>query len=261
MSMLQFFITFVVFADSLLDADLLRTVASVRLQEEMCWHLEVRVPYLPNDDDLDSFTHCNQRISVTSVSSNESIANFESAAFTILPKGIVLRPNFCTEIKKAFESPSTNVIAVNIIFGLKTTELAASQPPKILPLITVIQRRYSQDNPRWLREIITPLGTMHAMPEQQINVPLPETFSQSKDARIRVEYFAQQESEIAILREQLRSVEERFPALEVEASRFRKAQALLVERESELALIKKSRTWKVGRVALGPARLLRRWLR
>ena len=257
----SFFITFIVFADSLLDADLLRTVASVRLQEDMCWHLVVRVPYLPNEDDLHAFTHYNQRISVTSVSNNESLDNFKSEAFAILPKGTVLLPNFCSKVKNEFESPGTNVVVVNIIFGLNQAEFAKSHPPKILPLITVVQRKSCHENPRWLREIVTPLGTMHEMLGQQINVPLPETFNLSRDAQIRFEHFMQQESKISVLKEQLRSVEERFSVFEVEAARSSKTQALLVELQNEFDLIKNSKTWKVGRVALGPARLLRRWLR
>ena len=100
------FITFIVSTNFLDDQDLLLTVDSIRQQTDMCWMLEVRVVDVPDLPTITAFTHDNPRISVSeqSIKGNDDC---QSTAIAVIPKGLELLPNACSEIKKAFDPALT----------------------------------------------------------------------------------------------------------------------------------------------------------
>ena len=112
--MLNSFITFIVYSNSLDDRDLLLTVDSIRQQNEFNWVLEVRVPILPNISTIEDFTHDNPRVKVVDAQSNSTLTITPSLVFAVIPKGIQLLANACFEIARAFE---LSALAVGVKSG------------------------------------------------------------------------------------------------------------------------------------------------
>jgi len=256
--MIDPFITFVIHANSLDDPLLLLTVDSVRQQIDICWELRIKVLAVPDPVSINTFTHDNPRITVTQKYFDIQEKDFCSTFLAILPKGLELFPNACTELKKAFGVRRANIILANTIFvsDVENDDLLGST--NTIPLIIATRLFASPDLPTFVEEIDLPVGVLR----KDIFVASPvrrrEGSPSNKEQEIKAEHFAYLESEILILQTQLMNLTQKSDYFDVVTQNFNITKQQLAVTESELSAIKKSRTWRVGRFILSPIRLIKK---
>jgi hypothetical protein len=250
--MIDPFITFVIFADSLDDRDLLLTVNSIRQQTDMCWELDIRVFSVPDAPTISVFTHDNPRIIVTQRNDNERASGYRSTVVSFLPKGVELFASATTKLRAAFEDQSVHVVAANTIFMTQLETNNSLDQACIFPYIAASRLTTLSDHPRLIEEIGLPLGILRRDVFMTVPTDRPRNSSSLQDHEIKVDYLAQLESEILVLKTQLLKFtqESNFPG-------SRSHNLITVKQEieavrAELASIRRSRTWKVGRLVLFP---------
>jgi hypothetical protein len=247
------FITFIVTANFLDDQDLLLTVDSIRQQTEMCWMLEVRVVDIPDLPTITAFTHDNPRISVSeqSIKGNDDC---QSTAIAVIPKGLELLPNACSEIKKAFEAQMLDIVVSLAIFAPS----ARAQDPEVVSQVfqsfTSIRVSISSKFPLSIGETQIPI----AINRGNVALPLPiEGVGQTletRDHEIRAKHLSELESQILVLGSQL-DVQTQHASTAIALSQNLKvAKQQITSFEAQLVALHNSRTWKVGRLMLFPIR-------
>jgi hypothetical protein len=256
--MIDPFITFVIHVDSLDDPLLLLTVDSVRQQIDICWELRIKVLALPDPESIETFTHDNPRITVTQKYFDKQERDFNSKVLAILPKGLELFPNACTELKKAFEVRRANIIIANTIFvsDLENDDLLGST--NTIPLIIATRLFASPNLPTFVEEIDLPVGVIRKDIFAASPVMRSEGSPLNKEQEIKAEHFAYLESEILILQAQLMNLTQKSDHFDVVTKNFNITKQQLAVTESELSAIKKSHTWRVGRFILSPIRLIKK---
>jgi hypothetical protein len=254
----NFSITFIVFTDSLDDQGLLRTVASLRTQEDFSWNIEIRSKDVPNAVNQKLFTHDNPRISIVPNLSSQPLATTNSEVFAVLPRGIELFSNACGEIKKAFDQNGVDIVLANIITIAGERRDIAPQVTHLLPFVTSVRQQKIFSETATIREILLPLGKMDinalsAVPSRNVKISF-----KNRDEMIRSEYISKLETENLILAEQVQSMTARSDELVATQSNLFIMQNRLFAAETELTQIKESRTWRVGRIVLTPIRAFKR---
>ena len=247
------FITFVVCANFLDDQDLLLTVDSIRQQTDMCWTLEVRVVEVPDLLTLAAFTHDNPRISVIeqSVSGND---DFHSTAMAVIPKGLELLPNACSEIKKAFEDQTLDIVVALAVFAPRVRV----QDPQVAP--QVFQNFISTRVPLSSKYPLSIGETQNPISINRGNVALPqpnERDTQSLEARdheIRAKHLSELESQILVLESRIDIQAQHVSTIIALSQNLKAAKQRIKSFEVELVALHNSRTWKVGRLMLFPIR-------
>ena len=250
--MIDPFITFVIFADSLDDQNLLLTVNSIRQQTDMSWELEIRVFSVPDAQTISIFTHDNPRIVVTQRNDTERTSEYRSTVISFLPKGVELFASATTKLRAAFEEQNVHVVAANTIFMTQLETNNSLDQACIFPYIAASRLTTLSDHPRLIEEISLPLGILRRDTFMAVPTDRPGNSSSPQDHEIKADYLAQLESEILVLKTQLQrfTQESNFPG-------SRSHNLITVKQEieavrAELASIRRSRTWKVGRLILFP---------
>ena len=254
--MIDPFITFIIYAESLDDPQLLITVQSIRQQVDICWELKIEVLVLSDSIAIDTFTHCNPRISISQrLASSKDRLN--STAIAFIPKGLELLPNACSELKRAFANQSVDIVsakAIHILGG--EPELLGIT--RIIPCIIATRMRTSSEFSPLNCEIDIPIGVIRnddfsAIPVERSKSLIPVVHNQ-----IRAEHLAHLEREILVLQTQLQSLMQKSIEFEVLTINLNRTNHLLLSAESEIHDMRKSRTWRIGRAILGPVRLLKK---
>jgi hypothetical protein len=250
--MIDPFITFVIFTDSLDDRDLLLTVNSIRQQTDMSWELEIRVFSVPDTRTISTFTHDNPRIIVTQRNDNERASEYRSTVISFLPKGIELFASATTKLRAAFEEQNVHVVAANTIFMTQLETNNSLDQACIFPYIAASRLTVLSDHPRLIEEISLPLGILRRDVFTAVPTDRPSNSSSLQDHEIKVDYLAQLESEILVLKTQLQKLlpEANFP--DSRSQNLITSQQELKTVRAELAALRRSRTWKVGRIVLSP---------
>ena len=201
--MIDPFITFIIYAESLDDPQLLITVQSIRQQVDICWELKIEVPVLPDSVTIDTFTHCNPRVSISQrFASGKNRLNSTAVAF--IPKGLELLPNACSELKKAFVNQSVDIVSAKVIHVLaERPELLGTT--RIIPFIIATRMHSSSEFSPLNCEIDIPIGVIQddnfaAIPVERYKSPISVV-----DNQIRAEHLAHLEREILVLQTQLQS--------------------------------------------------------
>lgn len=256
--MIDPFITFVIFADSLDDRDLLLTVNSIRQQTDMCWELDIRVFSVPDAPTISVFTHDNPRIIVTQRNDNERASRYRSTVVSFLPKGIELFANATTKLRTAFEEQNVHVVAANTIFMTQLETNNSLDQACIFPYIAASRLTVLSDHPRLIEEISLPLGILRRDVFTAVTTDRPSNSSSLQDHEIKADYLAQLESEILVLQTQLQSLTQKSARFEAVSKDLNITIKQLASAKSELSEIKRSRTWQVGRVILFPVRSVKK---
>jgi hypothetical protein len=248
--MLNSFITFIVYSNSLDDRDLLLTVDSIRQQNEFNWVLEVRVPILPNISAIEDFTHDNPRVKVVDAQSNSILTITPSLVFSVIPKGIQLLTNACFEIARAFEFSNADVVVVNTICSSYEANTINQELDRICPLVLVIRCHGYLNDPLSLIDI--------PMQQSRSHSTMPNT---KKSQQTRLEYINDLEIEVRVLRTQLQVFIDRPDELKIMEHRLAVTQTELAQLKEQINTIKTSRTWKIGRAIIRPAHAVTHWWR
>ena len=259
--MLNSFITFIVYSNSLDDRDLLLTVDSIRQQNEFNWVLEVRVPILPNISAIEDFTHDNPRVKVVDVQSNSILAITPSIVFAVIPKGIRLFTNACFEIARAFEFSNADVAVVNTIYSSYEANAINKELDRIYPLVLVIRFHDYLNGPQLLIDIPMPLSMIdgHTFTQQShSHSTMPNT---EKSQQTRLDYINDLELEVRVLRTQLQVFIDKPDELKIMEHRLAVTETELAQLKEQINTIKTSRTWKIGRAIIRPAHAMAHWRR
>ena len=259
--MIDPFITFVIFADSLDDRDLLLTVNSIRQQTDMCWELDIRVFSVPDAPTISIFTHDNPRIIITQRNEKERAIGHNSAVISFLPKGLVLFANATAELRTAFEEQNVHVVAANTIFMTQLDNNGALEQSCVFPCLVATRLTALSDNHQLIEEISLPLGIIHKDVFMTVTTNHMNACSSLQDHEIKADYLAQLESEILVLNTQLQKLR---PEANSDGSRSQNlitAKQELKAVRAELAAIRRSRTWKIGTAIIRPSRAITHWLR
>lgn len=243
MIMIDSLITFVVSANSLDDQDLLLTVDSIRQQTDMSWLLEVQVVEVPDLPSITAFTHANPRISISEqcVNGND---DFHSTAIAVIPRGLELLPNACSEIRKAFEDRLLDIVVALAIFAPRVRVQDPQVAPQVFQNFIATRVPLSSKFPLLIGETQIPIAIKHG------NVALPQSIERdsqqlrARDSEIRAKHLSELESQILVLGSQL----------DVQTQRANAANHRITSVEAELVALHNSRTWKVGRLMLFPVR-------
>ena len=243
MIMIDSLITFVVSANSLDDQDLLLTVDSIRQQTDMSWLLEVQVVEVPDLPSITAFTHANPRISISEqcVNGND---DFHSTAIAVIPRGLELLPNACSEIRKAFEDRLLDIVVALAIFAPQVRVQDPQVSPQVIQNFITTRVPLSSKFPLLIGETQIPIAIKHG------NVALPQSIERdsqqlrARDSEIRAKHLSELESQILVLGSQL----------DVQTQRANAANHRITSVEAELVALHNSRTWKVGRLMLFPVR-------
>lgn len=255
--MIDPFIAFVIFADSLDDQDLLLTVDSIRQQTDMCWDLEISVYSLPDAHAISIFTHDNPRIIVTQQDGNKRSYKKNTTVVSILPKGLELFQNACTEIRKAFEEQNVHVVAAKTIFMTQIETDGSLDSACIFPFLLATRLTTLSHNPQLIEEISLPLGIIRKDAFMTVTTDRVSDSSSLQDHEIKAVYLAELESEILVLQTQLQILIQKSEGFEVISEDLNKTKQQLALAKSELRDIKRSRTWRVGRLISFPIRSIK----
>ena len=259
--MLNSFITFIVYSNSLDDRDLLLTVDSIRQQNEFNWVLEVRVPILPNISTIEDFTHDNPRVKVVDAQSNSTLKITPSLVFAVIPKGIQLLANACFEIARAFEFSNADVAVVNTICYSCEANTINKELDRIHPLVLVIRCHDYLNDPLLLIDIPMPLSMIdgHTFTQQShSHSTMPNT---EKSQQTRLDYINDLELEVRVLRTQLQVFIDKPDELKIMEHRLAVTETELAQLKEQINAIKTSRTWKIGRAIIRPAHAMAHWRR
>jgi len=256
--MIDPFITFVIFADSLDDRDLLLTVNSIRQQTDMCWELDIRVFSVPDAPTISVFTHDNPRIIVTQRNDNTRLIGHNSTVISFLPKGLELFANATTELRTAFEEQKVHVVAANTILMTQLDNNGALEQSCVFPCLVATRLIALSDNHQLFEEISLPLGIIRRDVFTAVTTDRPSNSSSLQDHEIKADYLAQLESEILVLQTQLQSLTQKSERFEAVSKDLNITIKQLASAKSELSEIKRSRTWQVGRVILFPVRSVKK---
>ena len=255
--MIDPFITFVIFADSLDDQDLLLTVDSIRQQTDMCWDLEISVYSLPDAHAISIFTHDNPRIIVTQQDGSKRSYKKNTTVVSILPKGLELFQNACTEIRKAFEVQNAQIVVASTILMTELEHTGSLTQACTFPGLVASRLPVLSDPPQLIEEISLPLGMVRKDVFMTVHIDRLEASSTLQDHEIKAVYLAQLESEILVLQTQLRSLIKKSEEFEVISEDLNTTKQQLALAKSELRDIKRSRTWRVGRLISFPIRSIK----
>jgi len=255
--MIDPFITFVIFADSLDDPDLLLTVNSIRQQTDMCWELEIRVFSVPDAPTISFFTHDNPRIIVTQRFENERKIGHNSTVISFLPKGLELFANACTEIRRAFEVQNTHIVFASTILMTEVEKNGSLAQACTFHGLVALRLAAPSNYLRFIEEISLPLGIIRKDAFMTVTMNRVSGSSSLQDREIKADHLAQLESEILVLQTQLQSLTQKSERFEAVSKDLNTTIKQLASAKSELSDIKRSRTWRVGRVILGPIRLFK----
>ena len=241
--MIDSLITFVVSANSLDDQDLLLTVDSIRQQTDMSWLLEVQVVEVPDLPSITAFTHDNPRISISEqyVNGND---DFHSTAIAVIPKGLELLPNACTEIRKAFEDRLLDIVVALAIFAPQVRVQDPQVSPQVIQNFITTRVPLSSKFPLLIGETQIPIAINRGGVASPLTTERDSQQLRARDSEIRATHLSELESQILVLGSQL----------DVQTQRANAAKQRITSFEAELVALHNSRTWKVGRLMLFPVR-------
>ena len=241
--MIDSLITFVVSANSLDDQDLLLTVDSIRQQTDMSWLLEVQVVEVPDLPSITAFTHDNPRISISEqcVNGND---DFHSTAIAVIPKGLELLPNACTEIRKAFEDRLLDIVVALAIFAPQVRVHDPQVSPPVIQNFITTRVPLSSKFPLLIGETQIPIAINRGGVASPLTTERDSQQLRARDSEIRAKHLSELESQILVLGSQL----------DVQTQRANAAKQRITSFEAELVALHNSRTWKVGRLMLFPVR-------
>jgi hypothetical protein len=247
------FITFVVSANFLDDQDLLLTVDSIRQQTDMCWTLEVRVVEVPDLLTLAAFTHDNPRISISeqSISGND---DFHSTAMAVIPKGIELLPNACSEIKKAFEDQMLDIVVALAIFAPRVRVQDSQVVPRIFQNFISTRVPISSKYPLSIGETQIPIAIIRGSVASPLPIEGVNQTPETRDSEIRTKHLSELESQILILESRIDIQTQQASTVIALSQNLKAAKQRIKSFEVELVALHNSRTWKVGRLMLFPIR-------
>ena len=243
MIMIDSLITFVVSANSLDDQDLLLTVDSIRQQTDMSWLLEVQIVEVPDLPSITAFTHDNPRISISEqcVNGND---DFHSTAIAVIPKGLELLPNACTEIRKAFEDRLLDIVVALAIFAPRVRVQDPQVSPQVSQNFITTRVPLSSKFPLSIGETQIPIAINRGGVASPLTTERDSQQLRARDSEIRAKHLSELESQILVLGSQL----------DVQTQRANAAKQRITSFEAELVALHNSRTWKVGRLMLFPVR-------
>ena len=243
MIMIDSLITFVVSANSLDDQDLLLTVDSIRQQTDMSWLLEVQVVEVPDLPSITAFTHDNPRISISEqcVNGND---DFHSTAIAVIPKGLELLPNACSEIRKAFEDRLLDIVVALAIFAPQVRVQDPQVSPQVIQNFITTRVPLSSKFPLLIGETQIPIAINRGGVASPLTTERDSQQLRARDSEIRAKHLSELESQILVLGSQL----------DVQTQRANAAKQRITSFEAELVALHNSRTWKVGRLMLFPVR-------
>ena len=241
--MIDSLITFVVSANSLDDQDLLLTVDSIRQQTDMSWLLEVQVVEVPDLPSITAFTHDNPRISISEqcVNGND---DFHSTAIAVIPKGLELLPNACSEIRKAFEDRLLDIVVALAIFAPQVRVQDPQVSPQVIQNFITTRVPLSSKFPLLIGETQIPIAINRGGVASPLTTERDSQQLRARDSEIRAKHLSELESQILVLGSQL----------DVQTQRANAAKQRITSFEAELVALHNSRTWKVGRLMLFPVR-------
>ena len=245
------FITFVIYAESLDDPQLSLTINSIRQQTDMCWSLEVRVVDLPDILDIESFTHDNPRVTVSEQYFNSN-GGFRSTAMTVLPRGLELLPDACAEIKKAFADTALDIVVAPTIFIPRKLPQFQEDSTQFFQSLISLRMQPNSDLSPLIGEIPTPIGIMRGDISSQPANSRGVHFSKTRDSEIKATHLAHLESQIRILELQLQHQKQITQSVSDLSQNLISARRRVAAIEAELMTIRKSHTWKVGRLVMFP---------
>ena len=243
MIMIDSLITFVVSANSLDDQDLLLTVDSIRQQTDMSWLLEVQVVEVPDLPSITAFTHANPRISISEqcVNGND---DFHSTAIAVIPRGLELLPNACSEIRKAFEDRLLDIVVALAIFAPQVRVQDPQVSPQVIQNFITTRVPLSSKFPLLIGETQIPIAINRGGVASPLTTERDSQQLRARDSEIRAKHLSELESQILVLGSQL----------DVQTQRANAAKQRITSFEAELVALHNSRTWKVGRLMLFPVR-------
>ena len=259
--MIDPFITFVIFADSLDDQDLLLTVNSIRQQTDMCWELDIKVFSVPDAPTISIFTHDNPRIIVTKRNDTERTSECRSTVISFLPRGVELFSSTCGDLKKEFTQNEVDIVLANIILFDNPHTDSKTKQSKPQSFITTIRRQDFLNDSILIREISLPVGKLN----KDALAPVPsrntKTSDHIQDKTIRAEYIYDLEQQNLVLSEQLRYLAPSADTMKLAEANLLLLRDRLAKAKEELQSIRNSRTWRVGRLILIPFRVFKRLTR
>jgi hypothetical protein len=248
------FITFIILADSLEDPALLRTVTSLRQQDEFSWSLEVRLPDITDETLKIQFTHDNPRISVICNEGDRHRTAGSSEVLALLPRGIELFSSACGDLKREFTQNEVDIVLANIILFTKPRTDSNPKQSQDQFFITAIRRQDFLNDSILIREISPPVGKLNEdalTPVRSRNTKTPDHI---RDKTIRAQYIFDLEEENLILTAQLRYLAPRAETMKLAEDNLFVLRNRLANAMGELQSIRNSRTWRVGRLVLFPFR-------
>ena len=249
--MIDPFITFVIHAESLDDPQLSLTVNSIRQQTDMCWSLEVKVVELPDILIVESFTHENPRVTVSGQYSHSN-GGFRSTAMIVLPRGLELFPDACTEIKNAFTDTELDIVVAPTIFTPREWPQFYEDSTQFFQSLICLRMQPGSDLSPLIGEVRTPIGIMRGdIPSQPFDIRDVD-FSETRDSEIRSTHLAQLEAQIHILELQLQHQKLITQSVSELSQNLIVARRRVAAIETELMALRKSRTWKLGRLLMFP---------
>ena len=257
--MINPFITFVIFADSIDDPSLLISVNSIRQQTAMCWELEIRVLSFPDNDTLSFITHDNPRINVLQLYDAKKKSDYHSTVISFLPKGMELFPNACMEIKKVFDTRDIGIVAINIISTSATAGNGAIGKSQFFTSVIASRIHLFSDVASLVEEIAVPLGIVRDEVFATAMLERSKGTTALNDFEIKSDYLAHLESEILILQSQLQQLTTKADFAGQLSQNLIIAKLEIDLARAEIAAIRRSRTWKIGHLFLSPMRFLRRF--
>lgn len=251
------FITFVIFADSIDDPDLLISVNSIRQQTAMYWVLEIRVLSFPDPDAFLIFTHDNPRINVVQHYDDRKVREYNSTVISLLPRGVELFPNACMEIKKVFDTRDIGIVAINIICTSQSDGNGTIAKSQFFSSFIASRLHVLSDVASLVEEIPVPLGIVRDKVFAEGVVERLRKTTLEQDFEIKSEYLAHLESEILILQSQLQQLIAKADFAGELSQNLITARLEIDLAREEIAAVRGSRTWKIGRAILSPIRVLK----
>jgi hypothetical protein len=131
-------------------------------------------------------------------------------------------------------------------------------PACIFPFLVATRLTALSHNPQLIEEISLPLGIIRKDAFMTVITDRVSDSSSLLDHEIKADYLAQLESEILVLQTQLQSLTQKSEGFEVISKNLNTTIKQLASAKSELIDIKRSRTWRVGRMILFPVRSVKK---
>ena len=127
----------------------------------------------------------------------------------------------------------------------------------MVPAMIAKQQKTFNNTTKLIEEISLPLGIIRKDAFMTVTTDRVSDSSYLQDHEIKAVYLAELESEILVLQTQLQILIQKSEGFEVISEDLNKTKQQLALAKSELRDIKRSRTWRVGRLISFPIRSIK----